>query len=174
MWENKASRHLSVVWPEARTKALYVCLLQGPRLGQLPGPKIKSPTILHKQRVVLTTSHSMPPKRQKEAKPATPSKRARTDKSDSDNRSDALVQSLISDKLLGQTYCEELGIDLSKGSHAVFQWLACSSMFGSRLSEVKSPPHHSCKLQRQLCALLYDKVAGSSWSYIEPCCRPSP
>ncbi|KAL3163195.1 hypothetical protein ABBQ32_009598 [Trebouxia sp. C0010 RCD-2024] len=77
----------------------------------------------------------MPPKRQKEAKAATPSKRARTGKSEFDNSSNALVDSLISDKLLGQTYCEELGIDLSKGSNAVFQWLACSSMFGSRLSE---------------------------------------
>lgn len=83
----------------------------------------------------------MPPKRQKEAKAATPSKRARTGKSEFDNSSNALVDSLISDKLLGQTYCEELGIDLSKGSNAVFQWLACSSMFGSRLSEVKPPSH---------------------------------
>ena len=49
----------------------------------------------------------------------------------------SLVESLISDELLGRTYCEELGIDISSGSNGVFQWLACSSMFGSRLSEVR-------------------------------------
>ena len=78
----------------------------------------------------------MPPKRQKEAKPATPSKKVKTGTSVAGNSSNAIVASLISDELLGQTYCEELGIDILSGSDAVFQWLACSSMFGSRLSEV--------------------------------------
>ena len=79
----------------------------------------------------------MPPKRQKEAAvgSASPSKKAKQN-DDKQSTSAALVKSLISDDLLGQTYCEELGIDLSSGSSAVFQWLACSSMFGSRLSEV--------------------------------------
>lgn len=78
----------------------------------------------------------MPPKRQKEAAvgSASPSKKAKQN-DDKQSTSAALVKSLISDDLLGQTYCEELGIDLSSGSSAVFQWLACSSMFGSRLSE---------------------------------------
>ena len=62
---------------------------------------------------------------------------AKTGTSDSGDSAMSLVESLISDELLGQTYCEELGIDISSGSNGVFQWLACSSMFGSRLSEVR-------------------------------------
>ena len=88
----------------------------------------------------------MPPKRQKEIKSATSSKKSKTGTSDSGNSTISLVESLISDTLLGQTYCEELGINLSSGSNAVFQWLACSSMFGSRLSEVNHlhNSHHAC------------------------------
>lgn len=89
----------------------------------------------------------MPPKRQKETKSATPSKKSKTGISDSGNSTISLVESLIGDELLGQTYCGELGIDLSSGSNAVFQWLACSSMFGSRLSEVNLmlESHHAIR-----------------------------
>lgn len=89
----------------------------------------------------------MAPKRQKSSTSASPAKKPKTsstaaaerthspDKPSSDSHQ-KLVQSLLEDKLLGQTYCEELGIDIISGSNAVFQWLACSSMFGSRISEV--------------------------------------
>lgn len=95
------------------------------------------PTPLQEKSIVVTSCHSMPPKRPKETKAATPSKKAKIGTSDSGDSAVSLVQSLITDELLGQTYCEELGIDLSSGSNAVFQWLACSSLFGSRLSEVR-------------------------------------
>lgn len=89
----------------------------------------------------------MAPKRQKAAAFKSPAKKAKTSSKDAMSGSKAadkqlsdnhqkLVQSLLEDKLLGQTYCEELGIDITSGSNAVFQWLACSSMFGSRISEV--------------------------------------
>lgn len=82
----------------------------------------------------------MAPKRQTETKSSSPSKKPKTSEAKTGSKSkgkpNELVDALITDKLLGQTYCEELGIDLSAGSNAVFQWLACSSMFGSRLSEV--------------------------------------
>ena len=77
----------------------------------------------------------MAPKRQNESKSASPSKKGKVNSSKSESSS--LIEALVTDELLGQTYCEELGIDLSSGSNAVFQWLACSSMFGSRLSEVR-------------------------------------
>ena len=78
----------------------------------------------------------MPPKRSQQKESASPAKKAKVESSHDENNKSALVKSLITDDLLGQTYCEELGIDLASGSNAVFQWLACSSMFGSRLSEV--------------------------------------
>lgn len=83
----------------------------------------------------------MAPKRQNESKSATPFKKGKVNSSKSEDKSSSLIQALVTDKLLGQTYCEELGIDLSSGSNAVFQWLACSSMFGSRLSEVRRACH---------------------------------
>ena len=91
---------------------------------------------------------AMAPKRQKEAPAKSPAKKAKNDaqpvgngtKSDSHNK---LIGSLLEDKLLGQTYCEELGIDITSGSNAVFQWLACSSMFGSRISEASRGTHQS-------------------------------
>ena len=115
-----------------------------------------TPPLLQKKSIASTSCHSMPPKRHKETKAATPSKKSKTETPDSGNSTLSLVESLISDKLLGQTYCEELGIDLSSGSNAVFQWLACSSMFGSRLSEVKfllESPHASWIHKRQKCAM---------------------
>lgn len=78
----------------------------------------------------------MAPKRSQQKESAAPAKKAKVESSNDESIKSALVKSLITDNLLGQTYCEELGIDLASGSNAVFQWLACSSMFGSRLSEV--------------------------------------
>lgn len=89
----------------------------------------------------------MAPKRQKAASSKSPAKKAKTaskSPADASEASDCkasgshqkLVQSLLEDKLLGQTYCEELGIDIRSGSSAMFQWLACSNMFGSRIGEV--------------------------------------
>ncbi|DBA85280.1 TPA: hypothetical protein ACH3X2_005975 [Trebouxia sp. C0005] len=77
----------------------------------------------------------MAPKRSQQKQSASPAKKAKVESSNDESIRSALVKSLITDDLLGQTYCEELGIDLASGSNAVFQWLACSSMFGSRLSE---------------------------------------
>lgn len=116
-----------------KTKALQLSLsaaAAAPFLRVKPALRL---TPLQEKSIVVTSCHSMPPKRPKETKAATPSKKAKTGTSDSVS----LVESLISDELLGQTYCEELGINLSSGSNAVFQWLACSSLFGSRLSEVR-------------------------------------
>lgn len=79
----------------------------------------------------------MAPKRSQQKESASPAKKAKVESIHNENNKSALVKSLITDDLLGQTYCEELGIDLASGSNAVFQWLACSSMFGSRLSEVQ-------------------------------------
>ena len=96
----------------------------------------------------------MAPKRQKEALAKSPTKKAKiaskaaADDSDSHQK---LVQSLLEDRLLGQTYCEELGINLTSGSNAVFQWLACSSMFGSRLGEVRSQTYAAQTLPSILC-----------------------
>ena len=101
-----------------------------------PNQPALTPLLQRRKSPPFTSCHRMPPKRQKETKSATASKKSKTGTSDSGNSTISLVESLISDKLLGQTYCEELGIDLSSGTNAVFQWLACSSMFGSRLSEV--------------------------------------
>lgn len=88
----------------------------------------------------------MAPKRQQESPAKSPAKKAKNNskpidevsKSESHNK---LIKSLLEDKLLGQTYCEELGIDITSGSNAVFQWLACSSMFGSRISEASRGIH---------------------------------
>ncbi|KAL0042126.1 hypothetical protein WJX77_004171 [Trebouxia sp. C0004] len=77
----------------------------------------------------------MAPKRSQQKESASHAKKAKIESSNDENIKSALVRSLITDDLLGQTYCEELGIDISSGSDAVFQWLACASMFGSRLSE---------------------------------------
>lgn len=90
------------------------------------------------QRLIYTQKafSDMAPKRSQQKESASPAKKAKVESSNDENTKSALVKSLITDTLLGQTYCEELGIDLASGSNAVFQWLACSSMFGSRLSEV--------------------------------------
>lgn len=94
----------------------------------------------------------MAPKRQKEAPAKSPTKKAKTaSKAAANDSHQKLVQSLLEDKLLGQTYCEELGINLTSGSNAVFQWLACSSMFGSRLGEVRSQDYAAQTLPSILC-----------------------
>lgn len=122
-----------VLYP--KTKGLQLSLSAAAAQFLRVKPALR-PTLLQEKSIAVSC-HSMPPKRPKGIKQASPSKKAKTRTSNSGDSAISLVQSLITDELLGQTYCEELGIDLSSGSNAVFQWLACSSMFGSRLSEVR-------------------------------------
>lgn len=108
---------------------------------RIPGLRSINPLPAAQHLCRQVSSSVMAPKRPKDAGPPSPSKKAKSDSNQTEGKTSALVNSLINDDLLGQTYCEELGIDLSSGSNAVFQWLACSSMFGSRLSEVGRAYH---------------------------------
>ena len=153
---------------DLKTKAIIITISRLYKVGQiLPNKPALTPSSLQRKSIAFTSCHSMPPKRQKETKSAAPSKKSKTGTSDSGNGTIPLVESLINDKLLGQTYCEELGIDLSSGSNAVFQWLACSSMFGSRLSEVKLllKSHHA--------KLGTSTIPACRWKVTDPCVFPS-
>ena len=143
----------------------------------LPVHRLVFPSAVRRQQSAPPRSQSrsrhMAPKRATQAKSASPSKKAKKADAAPEDSSSALVESLVSDKLLGQSYCEELGIDICSGSNAVFQWLACSSMFGSRLSEVMPCLmclHTTRKELRSSCQLGYHFVHLCIGCY-DACCQ---